>query len=478
MLRTKLPSSPLGFVVMNRVTPLILAVALFMEMMDATVISTSLPAIAAAIGTQPIALKLAMTAYMVALAIFIPISGWMSDRFGAKNVFRWAIFVFMLGSVACAFSGSLAQFVASRFLQGMGGAMMTPIARLVLVRSTPKKDLVNAMAWLTVPALVGPMAGPPIGGFLTTFLSWHWIFWINIPIGALGIVTATWFLPEIAPVKSRPLDWIGFLLAALTLSGVLFGLSVVSLPALPPTYGILSVIAGSIAGALYMRHAKRTPHPLLDPKIFRHDTFRTAIIGGTIFRIGIGALPFLIPLMLQLAFGMTPFESGVITFYGAAGALSAKLFISKIYARFGFKTMSLMAIVISTAHIWAMGAFSATSPMWLLSALLFTAGLVRSTFFTGINAMSYSDISPEESGQSTAIFAVSAQISFALGVALAGGTLEFLLAQHGNEIQIGDFRIAFAVVGVVALLALIPFSKLSRDAGSIMSGHGNRNSGQ
>jgi MFS family permease len=282
-----------------RVTPLILAVALFMEQMDSTVIATSLPAIAADIGSDPIALKLALTAYFVALAIFIPISGWMADRFGAKNIFRLAIFVFMLGSLACSFSYSLETFVASRFFQGIGSSMMTPVGRLLLVRTTPRSELVAAMAWLTIPALIAPVTGPLIGGFLTTYLSWHWIFWINIPIGIAGIVFSGIYLKVPDERTPRPVDIVGFFIAAVAFAGTVFGLSVISLPALPIIYGYMTLAIGVTAALFYLLHARKTEYPLLDPKLFRHPLFRASITGGSLFRVGVGAMPFLLPLMLQ-----------------------------------------------------------------------------------------------------------------------------------------------------------------------------------
>ncbi|MGO4833666.1 MFS transporter, partial [Rhizobiaceae sp. 2RAB30] len=330
---------------MNRILPLILAVALFMEQMDSTVISTSLPAIAADIGTSPIALKLALTAYLVSLAIFIPISSWMADKFGAKRVFRTAIAVFVVGSVLCAISGSLVAFVFSRFLQGMGGAMMTPVARLVLVRSTPKRELVSAMAWLTIPALVGPLVGPPVGGFITTFFTWHWIFLINVPIGLLGIFLAGRVLPDIEPTGAAPIDTAGFLLSAIAASGVVFGLSVVSLPALPPWVGLLTLAIGFVSGVIYLRHARRAASPLLDLRLFANPVFRAAITGGSLFRIGSGAVPFLLPLMLQLGFGLTPFQSGMLTFASAVGALAMKFLAPVTLRTGGFRTVLTLTAV-------------------------------------------------------------------------------------------------------------------------------------
>lgn len=275
---------------MNRIVPMILAVALFMEQMDSTVISTSLPAIARDIGVGPITLKLALTAYMVALAIFIPLSGWMADRYGAKKIFRAAILVFIAGSIFCAISNSLLAFVFSRFLQGMGGAMMTPVARLVLVRGTPRSELVSAMALLTIPALVGPLAGPPLGGFITTYFSWHWIFLINVPVGIAGYILSGIYLPKMEPLDPPPVDVLGFLLGGVAASGIVFGLSVISLPALPPVIGIASVLIGLFSALLYIRHARRHPAPVLDLKLFKDSAFRAASIGGTIFRISVSTL--------------------------------------------------------------------------------------------------------------------------------------------------------------------------------------------
>jgi EmrB/QacA subfamily drug resistance transporter len=310
---------------MNRVTPLILAVALFMEQMDSTVIATALPTIAADLGVGPITLKLALTAYMVALAIFIPVSGWMADRFGAKRIFRAAILVFMVGSLLCAISDSLLFFVASRFVQGMGGAMMTPVGRLVLLRTTKKSELVSAMALLTIPGLLGPITGPPVGGFITTFFSWHWIFLINIPIGLLGLVLSSRYLPDIEPIETAAIDWRGFALSSGAASGLVFGLSVMSLPALPIAVGATATLAGVACLILYVRHARHHPAPLLDLSLFGNRSFRAAIIGGTVFRIAAGATPFLLPLMLQLGFGMSAFQSGMTTFIAAVGAISTQV---------------------------------------------------------------------------------------------------------------------------------------------------------
>jgi len=458
----------------NRTIPLILAVALFMENMDSTVIATSLPAIAADIGTSPIALKLALTAYLVSLAIFIPVSGWMADRFGAKNVFRAAIAVFVVGSIACAVSNSLLAFVLSRFLQGMGGAMMTPVGRLVLVRSTPKHGLVAAMSWLTVPALVGPLVGPPVGGFITTYFTWHWIFLINVPIGVIGMLLATRFLPETDVTGAPPLDVPGFILSGLAASGLVFGLSVVSLPALPPSVGVITMVVGLIAGIIYLRHAKVAPHPLLALRLFRNQVFRSAVIGGSIFRIGIGAVPFLLPLMLQIGFGLTPFQSGMITFVSALGAIGMKLVTAWVFRRVGFRRVLILGSLISAGTIGVYGFFTPDTPYPLMLAILLVGGFIRSMFFTGVNALAYAEVTEADTSKATPITAVFQQVSIALGVAVAGGILEICTQFHGGPLVLSDFHTAFYLVAAISATAAMFFVSLASDAGSAVSGHGGR----
>ncbi|WOS63453.1 DHA2 family efflux MFS transporter permease subunit [Sinorhizobium fredii] len=456
---------------MNRIVPMILAVALFMEQMDSTVISTSLPAIARDIGVGPITLKLALTAYMVALAIFIPLSGWMADRFGAKRIFRAAILVFIAGSIFCAIADSLVAFVLSRFLQGMGGAMMTPVARLVLVRGTPRSELVSAMALLTIPALVGPLAGPPLGGFITTYFSWHWIFLINVPVGIAGYVLSGIYLPEMERRNPPPVDILGFPLGGIAASGIVFGLSVISLPALPPAVGIASISAGVAATFLYIFHARRHPAPVLDLRLFRDSAFRDASIGGTIFRISVGAVPFLMPLMLQIGFGLNPFQSGLITFIGAVGAITTKFLARRVLAFAGFRTTLIVTAVIAAATTFANGFFTPATPYLAMLSILLIAGFARSFFFTSVNALSFADIDDADASKATSMSAVLQQISLALGVAVAGAILEIQTAISGGPLALEDFHIAFMIIAVANLLAAIPFLTMAKNAGASVSGH-------
>lgn len=451
------------------VVPVILAVAMFMENMDATVIATSLPAIAEDIGTSPIALKLALTSYFVALAIFIPVSAWIADKFGAKRVFCGAIVVFMAGSIGCAFSGSLLEFVVARFVEGMGGAMMTPLARLILFRSVPRTDLVNAMAWLTIPAMIAPMMGPPVGGFITTYASWHWIFLINLPIGLIGLALIIKFLPNIESGPARKLDLVGFVLLGIAFSGVVFGLSLVSLPVLPMWIAMASTGAGVAAAILYGFHARWADAPLLDPKMFREPAFRATIIGSSLFLIGVGAMPFLLPLMLQLSFGMTPFEAGLVIAASAIGALLIKFFAKSIYATIGFRNALLWASLTAAIGMGAIALISPQTPIVVLLVLLFVTGIVRSAYFTGQHALGLSQIADEDAGQATAISTVSRPIATALGIALAGTVLE--TSAQGQAASLTDFHIAFLVVSAISALAAIPYLMLNKYAGSTVSGH-------
>ena len=456
---------------MKRIVPIVLAVALFMENMDSTVIATSLPVIARDIGTSPIALKLALTSYYVSLAIFIPISGRIADRYGAKRVFRIAIGVFILGSLACATVTSLGGFVAARFLQGMGGAMMTPVGRLLLVRAVPKSDLVDAMAWFTIPALIGPLLGPPIGGAIATYADWRWIFLINLPIGIVGVFLAGRYLPKVQTIPSIRFDIPGFLLSGFACAGLVFGLSVVSLPALPPWIGIVMAAAGLISGVLFVAYARRATDPLLRLKLLKVPTLRAAITGGTLFRIGSGAVPFLLPLMLQLGFGYTPLQSGLITCVSIGGALMMKFLAKPILNRFGFRLTLVATALIGGGMTMMIGLFRPEWPVAIVIALLLVGGFFRSLFFTSVNALAFADLTNRDAGDATAMMGAIQQVSIATGVALAGGVLELAMTMGGRD-QVGtaDFSLAFMVVGAVTAAAVIAFVRLSADAGDEVAG--------
>lgn len=461
-------------------TPLIVACALFMENTDSTVIATSLPAIAADIGVSPIALKLALTSYMVSLAVFIPISGWMADRFGARTVFRLAMVVFMAGSLACSFASSLEGFVLARSLQGMGGAMMVPVGRLVLLRTVPKAELVSALAYLTVPALVGPVVGPPLGGFITTWFDWRWIFLINIPIGVIGIVLATIFIENIREEDVAPLDIPGFLLVGCGLATLMLAFSsggghLISMPVAIGLGGLGVALLG-----LYLAHSKRVATPVLKLSLLEIPTFRVSVFSGSLFRIGAGSIPFLLPLMLQAGFGMTPAQSGMITFISAVGALFTKTLATRILRKFGFRTVLGVNLGLASAFVAGYGLFSVTTPLAVMLGTLFLGGCLRSLQFTAFNAIAYADIEPKDMSFATSLYSVAQQLSLAVGVALGAAALQFsalLRSGDAEAITAHDFLPAFLCVGVVSTLGALLIPSLPANAGAEMSGHVSRKAG-
>ncbi|MGO4705452.1 MDR family MFS transporter [Microvirga sp. 2MCAF38] len=456
----------------TRLLPLIIATALFMENTDSTVIATSLPMIAQDLGEDPIALKLALTSYLVSLAIFIPISGWMADKFGAKTIFRAAIGVFMVGSLACAGATSLEGFVFARFLQGMGGAMMVPVGRLVILRSVPRNEIVQALATLTIPALVGPVLGPPLGGFITTYWDWRWIFFINIPIGLLGMVLATKYVPDIREADTPPLDYIGFLLSGFGLALLMLGFASGGRHLIPESISIGCIIVGTICVVLYVAHARRTPHPVLQLGLLRIQTFRTSVVAGSLFRIGIGSIPFLLPLMLQLGFGLNPLQSGSLTFVAAVGALFMKTMAKKILEKVGFRLVLTANAFIAAGFLALNGFFTETTPYWFIMSVLLIGGCFRSLQFTSLNAIAFADISNRDMSYATSLSAVAQQLALSLGVAIGAFALETSGRFHGHEtIQASDFGPAFWTVAVISAMSGFLFLGLHPQAGAEMSGH-------
>jgi EmrB/QacA subfamily drug resistance transporter len=455
----------------QRLLPLIVATALFMENMDSTVIATSLPAIAADIGTSPLTLKLAITSYLLSLAVFIPASGWTADRFGARLVFSAAIAVFMAGSIGCALSESVTGFVFARILQGVGGAMMTPVGRLVLLRSIDKSALVNAMAWVTVPALVGPVIGPPLGGFITTYFSWHWIFLINIPIGLLGIFMAQRFIDPIKSDNREPFDLYGMLLAGIGLAGIAFGLSVAGLNLLPWSVVALLVAIGSVSMTLYVIHARRTASPVLDFGLLRLPTMRASILGGFLFRLGIGSLPFLLPLLMQIGFGLTPFHSGLVTFGTAAGAMGMKTLAARIIRTFGFRNLMTVNAVISSIFLAACALFTVTTPLLLIVIILVVGGFFRSLEFTAINTVAYAEVEPPQMSRATTLVSVNQQLAVSAGVAVGAFSVESTVwIRHMNELTADVFAPAFLVVALISTVSAFFFWRMPDDAGHEISG--------
>jgi EmrB/QacA subfamily drug resistance transporter len=454
----------------ERLLPLIIACALFIENLDSTVIATSLPAIALDLGSDPIALKLALTAYLLALAVFIPISGWIADRFGARSTFMCAIGVFLVGSIACAATGSLGTMVAARFLQGMGGALMVPVGRLVLLRAVPKHELVQALSWLTIPALIGPMVGPPLGGFITTYFHWRWIFLINIPMGLLGMILAKRYIPDIRE-PAPPLDWRGFLLAGCGLALAMFGFSTLGRYLVPFEIAAGALLLGLAGLVGYVLHARKHPQPLLDLGLFRLASFRAGVVGGSLFRIGIGATPFLLPLMLQIGFGLSPVQSGLLTFVSTVGAIFMKTLAAPILKRVGFRRVLIWNALAASAMLCGFGLFRPETPHLIIMGMLLISGCFRSLQFTSLNAISYADVDSVKMGQANSLAGMTQQLSLSLGIAIGGYSLELAGLLNGRPAtDVHNFYVSFLVVGLISASSVLMMWRLPPDAGGNVAG--------
>ncbi len=456
----------------NRILiPLIVACALFMENLDSTVLSTALPAIAADFGVSPIHLKLALTSYLLALAIFIPASGWLADRFGARVIFRLAIATFTTGSILCGFSNSIEALVFGRIVQGIGGSMMVPVGRLVILRTVSKSELVGSLAWLTVPALLGPVLGPPVGGFITTYIAWPWIFWINVPVGALGLTLATLFIPDVRGGGRVPFDRLGFVLTGLGLAALMTASTTLGLGLLPADVIVVLLVFGTALLAGFVAHGRRpSVAPILDLTLVRIPTFGRSLAAAALFRIGMGATPFLLPLLLQAGFGMTPFQSGSITFASAVGAIAMKFAAPPILRRFGFRNVLVANTLVAASFIALPALFTPTTPATVMTGLLLVGGFFRSLQFTSINALAYADVPPERMSGATTLTSVAQQLSLSIGISVGAAALELSTRASGGTITAAAFWPAFLVVGLIALTAIIPLRSLPADAGDEVSG--------
>jgi len=452
------------------IVPLIIACGLFMENLDSTVIATALPAIALDMDRDPISLKLALTSYLLTLAVFIPVSGWMADRFGARKVFCWAIVVFTVGSALCGFAHSILDFVLYRIIQGIGGAMMTPVGRLVILRLIPKHELVAALAWLVVPALIGPLIGPPLGGFITTYFSWRWIFWINIPIGMIGILFALKFIENVREHGAPSLDVKGFVFSGVGLAGIAFGLTTIGQNLMPASVSITMLVVGAISIFIYVLHARETPAPLLDLKLLSVPTFRASVLGGSTFRIGIGAMPFLLPLLFQIGFGMTPLQSGLLTFAGAVGAMVMRASAAVILRRFGIKRVVLINTMVASGFIAACATFRPETPYAVIILVLLIGGFFRALQFTSLNSLAFADLGGSQMSQATSFTSVAQQLSITAGVAIAALTLEGVRYVRGDDmIFASDFMYAFLTVGLISACSIFFLLPLPKDAGASLT---------
>ncbi|TDU31836.1 EmrB/QacA subfamily drug resistance transporter [Panacagrimonas perspica] len=456
----------------SRTVPLIVACALFMENLDATVISTALPAIAKDLGEDPLHLSLAITSYLLSLSIFIPLSGWLADRYGARAVFRNAILIFVLGSVACAAADDVGGLVAARMLQGLGGALMVPVGRLVLLRQVPKAELIAAMSFVTVPALTAPIFGPPLGGLIVTYSSWEWIFLINVPIGVLGWILVTRYIRDTREELRAPLDLAGWWVLGGAMAGLVFGLESLGKHVVSPGATYLSLSIGVLLLMLYVRHARTDDAPILRLSLLRLQSFRASVTGGSLFRIGLGGSTLLLPMMLQLGYGLSPLHSGLLTFATAVGALSMKIVAPGITRRFGFRSILVYNTAICALGLMVCGWLSPTWPVGIALAVLLLTGFFRSLQFTCINALAFADVPNPDMSQATSFSSTAQQLALSVGVGLSSQVLNVSMALRGaTALSITDFTNAFCFMALVSLSAIFAFRQLGADAGNVVSGH-------
>jgi EmrB/QacA subfamily drug resistance transporter len=472
MVCAKASFAPMSPETKTKVVAMIVGSAIVMQQLDSTVITTALPQMAKSLHADPVRLSVAVTAYLLSVAIFVPVSGWAADRFGGRVVFRMAIALFTFGSILCGLSGNLPELTAARVLQGFGGAMMVPVGRLVLFRSLEKAALIATMAYLQVPAQLGPVLGPPVGGFITTYFSWRWIFLVNVPLGILGIVLVTIFFDNPKEGARRPFDWIGFALTGTAAFCVMYGIEAIGRGRGDIAEAVVLLPLGFLLGALSLRHLWRARHPLLDLSVFRIPTFRAAIYGGSLFRAGAGTLAFLLPLLFQVVFGLSAFASGSITFATAAGSMSMKITARPIIRRFGFRNVIIVNGAISAAAVAMCAFFSAGMSKSLIFGLLLVVGFFLSLQYTATQAMTYADVEQPQMSTATSIASMTQQLSRGFGISCVAVLLHLSVAWRGAPtLSSFDFKVAFAGAVTFALMSLFFGWILHPDAAAEVSGH-------
>jgi MFS family permease len=432
----------------------VVAGAFFMENLDATVIVTALPKMASSFGVPPIDLNIGVSAYVLTLAVFIPASGWVADRLGARTVFAGAIVIFTVASVLCGVAQSLPAFTAARILQGAGGAMMVPVGRLVVLRTTAKPELLRAVATITWPGLAAPVLGPPVGGFITTYASWRWIFFLNVPLGLAALRCALRLIPNARGAAPRPFDALGFVLTGLACFGVMYGIDLMSGADAPWGQAALLLGGSLLLGAVAVWHAQRSAHPLVELWALRLRSYAVVMAGGSLFRMSIGAIPFLLPLMLQLGFGLDPFASGLLVLAVFAGNLAMKPLTTPVLRRFGFRRTLIGNGLITAAATFGCALLEPTTPVTL-------------------STLAFADVPSARMGGANTLFNMAQQMGFGMGIAIGAVSLRLAGIVHEHHAAVpavDDFHLAFVLVGGLALLGVADVIRLPADAGAEVSG--------
>src|ERR1700674_772325 len=453
---------------------ILVAGAFFMENLDGTIIATALPQIGRSFRVNPVDLNIGMTAYLLMLAVFIPISGWFTDRFGARTVFVSAIVVFTLSSISCGLSNGLWQFTASRIVQGIGGPMMVPVGRLVVLLTAEKRNLIHSITYITWPGLVAPVVGPPVGGFITTYASWHWIFFLNVPLGVLAMALAALWITNLREDRAKPFDWIGFALSSTACVSFMYGLELIGRQNTPWLTTGLFLGCGGGLGTLAVVHLRRAPAPLIDLSSLKIKTFAVTLGGGSLFRMAISVSPFLLPMMFQVGFGLDAFQSGLLMLALFAGNLGMKTVTTPVLRRFGFRNVLVVNGILTALVILGCAALTPHTPRIVILAVLFVNGLSRSMQFTSLSTIAFADIPKSQLSSATSFSSMVTQLSMGTGVAAGAIALRIaaLLNKHsGGTPTIADFHVAFILVSILTLLAVIDCFTLDPDSGAEVSGH-------
>lgn len=451
---------------------LIVAIAFFMQGLDTTAVNTAVPAMAKSFGTDVVHLSAGITSYLIALAIFIPVSGWIADRFGTRRVFCTSIVLFILASILCGASQSLAQFVLFRIMQGMAGAMMTPVGRLAVLKATPKENLVTAIAYITWPALVAPILGPLIGGYLTTYWSWHWIFYLNIPISIICVLLAWRYIPEEKEGKrvKRPFDAVGFVLSGLALAGFMYGVELFSRSEIPFYVPILIIMISLGLLAFNVRYSRHISNPLIDYSVVKIPTYKVTIFTGSVSRMVIGVAPYLVPLMFQEGFGLNPFQSGMLFLATMAGNLAMKPATIWVMRHYNFRTVLIVNGALVALFSFFTSLLLPQTPTVIIVIVMFLSGMFRSMQFSAITTLAFADIPQPRMTAANTLYSTVQQMSIGMGIAIGAVFLRFSNAINGSidHYSVADFRLAFIFVGILGILSLSGYTKLTSDAGDVV----------
>lgn len=452
---------------------LLVAGAFFMEFIDGTVIATALPDMAKSFGVQAVDLNIGISAYLITLAVLIPASGWIADRFGARKVFTLALAIFTLASVLCGLSESLESFVAMRILQGVGGALMVPVGRLAVLRTTPKHQLITAIATLTWPALVAPIIGPPLGGFITSYANWRWIFFINVPLGILAIALALRFIPDIHDDERRPFDIAGFIATSVAMVSLVYAMELLGTqqPQGWLTAGLLAL--GTVTFLFALHHFRHTTWPMIRLDAMSVPTFRVTLYGGSLFRASISAVPFLLPLMFQVGFGMNAFHAGSLVLAVFVGNLTIKPATTPLIRWLGFKKLLLINGALNVLALLACALITPQTPVWVILLVLYLGGVFRSIQFTGISTLAFADVPGPQMSYANTLFSTATQLAVGLGISLAAIGIRI-----GDEVSewlaLGyipgiSFRLSFVAIAIICLVGMVDTLRLAHDAGSAVS---------